>query len=220
MPIAFPGRALVGLGLLALPLSASAADLGATIAKQGNDKGATACISCHGADGSGQGAAGFPRLAGLSADYMAKQLRDLRGDARNNATMNPIAGALSDEEIEAVAKHYADMEPPREAPGSGDVAKDRLTRGKAIAERGIWDKGVPACTSCHGPDGRGVGATFPALAGQHAGYIRAQLNAWQSGDRANDPNRLMDVVAERLTGNQAAAVAAYFASLPATPADQ
>jgi cytochrome c553 len=209
-----------GFGLLALPVGAAAADLGATIAKQGNGEGATACQTCHGADGGGQGAAGFPRLAGLPADYLAKQLRDMQGDARKNATMKPIASALSAKEIEAVATHYADMQPAAQAPGAEGVAEQRLARGEAIAERGLWAKGVPACTSCHGPEGRGVGAAFPPLAGQHASYIRNQINAWQNGKRANDPNRLMDVVAERLTGNEAAAVAAYFASLPAAPSDQ
>jgi cytochrome c553 len=214
------GRLLAGAGLLVLPLTAPAADLGATIAKQGNGEGATACQTCHGADGGGQGAAGFPRLAGLPEAYLAKQLRDFQGEARKNATMKPIASALTAKEIEAVAAHYADMQPATQAPGAEGVAKQRLARGEAIAERGLWAKGVPACTSCHGPAGRGVGDAFPALAGQHASYIRSQINAWQNGERSNDPNRLMDVVAERLTGNEAAAVAAYFASLPAAPRDQ
>jgi cytochrome c553 len=214
------GRALVGLGLLALPLSATAADLGATIAKQGNGQGATACQTCHGADGSGNAAAGFPRLAGMNADYLAKQLRDLQGDARNNATMNPIAASLTAKEIDAVAAYYSGMTPPAKAPGSGDASDQQLSRGEAIAERGLWGKGVPACTSCHGPGGRGVGAAFPGLAGQHAGYISAQIQAWKDDKRSNDPNQLMDTVAEKLSAKETAAAAAYFASLPATGADQ
>lgn len=78
---------------------------------------------------------------------------------------------------------------------------------------------MPACVSCHGPGGRGVGVNFPGLAGQHASYITSQIKAWQSDKRANDPNRLMDAVAERLTEEEVAAVAAYFASIP-TSGDQ
>ncbi|HKJ70692.1 MAG TPA: c-type cytochrome [Gammaproteobacteria bacterium] len=214
------GRVLAGLGLLALPLCAPAADLGATIAKQGNGEGATACATCHGADGSGQGAAGFPRLAGLPQAYLAKQLRSFGDGSRANATMKPIANALSAKEIKAVAAYYGGMEPPAKAPGAAGASAERKAAGEAIAKRGLWAKDVPACTKCHGPDGRGVGDNFPPLAGQHASYIRNQIDAWQSDKRSNDPNQLMSGVAQRLSSDEAAAVAAYFASLPAEPTDQ
>lgn len=214
------GRWLLGIGLLSLPLTAPAADLGAILAEQGNGEGATACQICHGADGAGQGAAGFPRLAGLPAAYLAKQLRDFQGDSRDHSTMNRIAQALSTQEIQAAAEYYAGMAAPEEPPGAQDATEEQLARGKAIAQRGLWDKGVPACLSCHGPHGHGAHHAFPPLAGQHASYIRNQIAAWQSDSRSNDPNQLMDRVAERLTNEETAAVAAYFASLPAVPADQ
>ena len=218
MPQPTLGKALVGLGLVALPLTSAAAGLGEKIATQGNGKGAAACQTCHGADGAGNGAAGYPRLAGMNADYMVKQLQDLAGGSRKNAIMKPMASALTGEEMQAVADYYAGMEPSQKAPNAkGDEA--RIANGEAIAQDGLWRKGVPACTSCHGPDGRGVGSTFPGLAGQHANYITNQIQAWQSDQRANDPNQLMDVVAERLTEEEAAAAAAYFASLPAAPQD-
>lgn len=74
---------------------------------------------------------------------------------------------------------------------------------------------MPACVSCHGPGGKGIGAVFPALAGQHASYIKAQLEAWKNGTRRNDPNNLMKVVADRLTDEEVQAVSEYFATLPA-----
>ena len=211
-------KALAGLGMLALPLTSAAAGLGEKIAKQGNGKGAAACQTCHGADGSGNGAAGYPRLAGMNADYMVKQLKDLSGDSRQNAIMKPMASALTAEERQAVADYYADMEPPKKAPNA-DGDADKIAAGEKIAQDGLWRKGVPACTSCHGPGGQGVGASFPGLAGQHANYITNQINDWQADKRSNDPNQLMDVVAERLTEEEAAAAAAYFASLPAASQD-
>ena len=71
--------------------------------------------------------------------------------------------------------------------------------------------------SCHGPQGIGVGTTFPRLAGQPKAYLAAQLVAFQKGSRANDPLHLMRNVASQLSTAQIDAVAAYFASLPANP---
>lgn len=79
---------------------------------------------------------------------------------------------------------------------------------------GAWDREVPPCASCHGPNGRGVGATFPELAGQHASYLSAQFAAWKNGTRSNDPQNLMKGVAERLTDAEIQAVAAWFAAQP------
>ncbi|MFB4202734.1 cytochrome c [Arhodomonas sp. KWT2] len=104
------------------------------------------------------------------------------------------------------------MAPPA---GDGGTPGDH-PQGRRIAQDGLWEQGVPACTTCHGPDGRGVGSVFPPLAGQHANYLRNQIEAWQSGDRHDDPHGLMASVAGRLEADQAAAVAEYFAALPAT----
>ena len=63
---------------------------GEAIATKG--KGAAAsCAGCHGADGFPAAGAPFPRLAGLPAEYIAKQLFDYRDGSRPNAIMrNPI----------------------------------------------------------------------------------------------------------------------------------
>lgn len=41
------------------------------------------------------------------------------------------------------------------------------------------------CMGCHGMDGNSPVATFPKLAGQHAGYLYKQLQDYKSGKRAN-----------------------------------
>ena len=81
----------------------SAADTGAEIAGKGTPAGVPPCVTCHGADGGGLAAASYPRLAGLDAGYMAKQLRDLRSGTRNHAVMSSMAISLKDDEIEAVS---------------------------------------------------------------------------------------------------------------------
>ncbi|MDC6690008.1 c-type cytochrome, partial [Leclercia adecarboxylata] len=84
-------RPLAGLAALLLTTQVQAAD-GQTIYTQGGaNPAAMACGTCHGADGMGMAAAGFPRLAGIDAGYMRKQLADFRSGTRANPIMQPIA---------------------------------------------------------------------------------------------------------------------------------
>lgn len=184
---------------------------GAAIVKQGNASGALACATCHGANGIGQGAANFVRLAGLNEAYLAKQLRDFASGARDNPVMKPIASALTDQEKSAVARYFAALPPPGPA---ADVALDDAlrSRGETLARQGKWDRGVPACFRCHGDNGRGVAPHFPAIAGQAAAYVEGQMKAWREGARRNDPVGLMAAVAQRLSDDDIKAVAAYLAS--------
>ena len=48
---------------------------------------------------------------------------------------------------------------------------------------------------------------------QYAEYIEAQLKAFRSGERANDPNRMMRMIAARLSDAEIKAVANYIAGL-------
>lgn len=208
-------KRVIGAGsLLLMAGSAIAADvkLGQQIASQGNGKGAVACASCHGVDGAGNGAAGFPRLAGLDANYMAKQIADFTSGSRDNAIMKPISAALTAEEAAAVAAYYAQSQ-VKTGTQRPSVSAEALERGKRLAEVGDWANGVPACVSCHGPNGKGIGEAFPRIAGQHASYISGQIKAWQQGSRHNDPVELMKAVADKMSDSDAEAVAAYFAGL-------
>ena len=55
--------------------------------------------------------------------------------------------------------------------------------GQALYANGV-PPAVPACASCHGALAQGAG-TFPPLAGSGAAYVRAQLDAFADGTRAN-----------------------------------
>jgi cytochrome c553 len=179
----------------------------AMLANQGAS-GVPACNSCHGPGGSGQGV--FPRLAGLNAAYLAKQLGDFSGGSRVNGVMQPIARALPPADQQALARYYAAM-PATARPAAALAAEDA---GAKLATRGQWSKGVPACVQCHGPGGVGIGDHFPALAGQPAGYIASQLKAWQAGTRKNDPIELMRHVAGQLSDSDIQAVSNWFAAQP------
>lgn len=197
---------VVSLVILPLAGAAHAADP-ATIARSGA-AGLAPCASCHGASGEGQ--ASFPRLAGMDGDYLARQLEDFASGQRASAVMGPIAKALPAADRASLARYYAGLPlPPASPPANADP------RGERLALQGAWGKGVPACVQCHGPDGRGVGAAFPALAGQMAGYISTQLKAFRDGHRKNDPLQLMRGPAAKLTDEEIESVARWFASRPA-----
>ncbi|ROM48517.1 cytochrome c4 [Pseudomonas canadensis] len=204
-------RVLMGSALMLLLGNAHALEGRKIFAEGGSQPGAMPCVACHGADGAGMAAAGFPRLAGLPAPYVRKQLEDFKGGSRSNPVMQPVANALTDAEIEAVSQALAAMPGPvPQAVYRGDMP---LNAAQKLAQQGAWERQIPACASCHGPAGTGVGDAFPPLAGQPAVYLAAQLTAWQNGTRHNDPNDLMGHIAKSLTAEEVQGVAQYFASL-------
>jgi cytochrome c553 len=96
---------------------------------------------------------------------------------------------------------------PAAPPESADPALRR--RGAELFAKGIEDRGVPACASCHGDAALGQGA-FPRLADQHAGYITEQLRNFRDNARANET---MHQTALPLADDEIAALAAYLSSL-------
>ncbi|MDD0975827.1 c-type cytochrome [Pseudomonas fontis] len=195
--------------LFSLP-SAHAAEGQKVFSQGGQNPAAMACMSCHGPDGLGMAAAGFPRLAGLSAGYLSKQLADFRSGSRKNPIMEPLAKALSDDEVSAVTAWLAAMP----APAAPDLHRQQMASDptQALALYGDWSRQIPGCVQCHGPGGSGVGEHFPPLAHQPAAYLVAQLNAWRDGSRSNDPNQMMAGVAKAMSEDEVKAVAAYFAN--------
>jgi cytochrome c553 len=175
---------------------------------------AASCAACHGADGMGNAAAGYPRLAGLPRQYLADQLRYFADGTRNNAVMAGMAKPLTAAQIHALAAYYAGMKPQG---GSAPAPSPAVAAaGERLALRGDWDKGIPACIRCHGPGAVGVGENFPPLVGQSAAYIEAQIKAWKDGSRRGDPLGMMHTVALRMSDAQTQDVAQWLAAQPLT----
>lgn len=175
----------------------------------GADDAPWACASCHG--DSGEGAQDIPRLAGVSAGYLVKQLHDYQSGARRNDNMQYVVSTLTDGQMAALGAYYAALET---APSSSASLGGDVERGRLLALAGDWSVDLPSCFSCHGPLGWGVGDTFPAIAGQHPAYTHTQLAAWKDGRRANAPLGFMHSVATALSGQDMRAVSDYLATLP------
>jgi cytochrome c553 len=171
------------------------------------------CAACHGADGNSTAPAN-PKIAGQVPEYLEKQLRDFMEQSgkkprRESAVMNGMVANLSDTDVQVLASYYA-----------AQAYKPAVASDKALAGDGqkLWRggdaaRGVPACAGCHGPSGAGIPAQYPRLGGQYAEYVAAQLQAFRSGSRANDPSGMMRGVASHLTDGQIRALAEYVAGL-------
>jgi cytochrome c553 len=120
-----------------------------------------------------------------------------------------LSRSLTDEQIKGLAAYYAGQSSAQQ-PIEGDP--DRFEAGKAIFVGGVADKGVPACATCHGPDGKG-NATFPRLAGQHADYLVKQLIVFQRTDERPEGS-IMKTVAHELTPQNVRDVAGYLQAMP------
>lgn len=169
----------------------------------------TVCGTCHGPQGNSTHPK-FPRLAGQHAHYLVAQLKAFRSQTRGDPDavgyMWGMASELTDPAVDALAGYYAEQKP--EASAARDSAL--VARGREIYGQGIASQGVPACSSCHGPDAHGL-QDFPRLAGQHAQYILKQLASFQSNMRNV---AIMHGVAQNLHLADMQAVAAYLEAQP------
>jgi cytochrome c553 len=169
----------------------------------------TVCGTCHGTRGNST-LPKYPRLAGQKDSYLAAQLKAFRAQTRGDPDavgyMWGMASQLDDASIEALAAYYAGQKAEPSASSAGAAA----TRGREIYEHGVPAQGVPACSSCHGPDAHGL-QDFPRLAGQHAQYVLKQLASFQSNMRNV---AIMHGVAQNLNLGDMDAVAAFLETQP------
>jgi len=178
---------------------------GELIAMSGGEGGARyACVSCHGARGEGNGF-DAPRLAGLPAGYLQKQMEDYATGLRAHGVMRDAARFLDSHERVGVANHYAAL-PPQALPPATEEAV-------AAATPGLY---ASACEQCHGVEGVGT-ANGPPLNAQPAFYLAQQLQDWQVSTRRNDGNHVMLKVAQQLKPEEVRQLSLYLAQIPPRP---
>ena len=193
-----------------------------------NGKGDTvpACMSCHGETGMGDDAMGTPRLAGQGYAFIVKQLKDFATDKREDTTMyimNANAKGLTEGEMRDLAAYVNGLDKDITASISDmalmtdmEIPVGVRYLGKGLAQHGAPDRGIPACHSCHGFNGRGAAPLYPVIGGQRYPYLVNQLKQWRDGSRANDPMSQMQIVAQKLTDEDIHNVATFLNSAPRT----
>jgi cytochrome c553 len=170
------------------------------------------CKTCHGL--SGQGYLGYfpmPRLAGQQPEYLEAQLRAFIERRRTNPIMRNVAHVLSPPMLTALANHFKNLN----AKPFGGAPRGSIATGKRIYEEGLPEANVPACSACHGTEGKGQNE-IPRLAGQVYQYTVGQLTGWRKErgqGTAVDTSAIMAPTAHNLTRSQVEAVAAYVSYL-------
>lgn len=194
-------------GLFVLALTSSVAAAGDDPAK-GQQIASQVCAACHGTDGNSFLSAN-PNLAGQHSGYIVKQLKNYKSGDRKNPVMAGMVAALSDDDVKNVAAYFSSQAP------KGGSAKDAssVELGRKVFRGGNVSTGVAACAGCHSPNGAGIPAQYPRLAGQHAEYTVTQLKAFRGNERSNDPNNMMRAVAARMTDKEIESVAQYIGGL-------
>lgn len=169
------------------------------------------CSNCHGLEGVAT-SPNVPNLAAQQKTYLVTQLTQFRNHSRRDPFavryMWGISRSLTDKQIAELAEYYAAQKPAPVAPVATDAG---AATGRAIFTQGLADKGVPACSTCHGRDGGG-NATFPRLAGQHSDYVVKQLsNLGSTDDRPG--SEVMKPVASKLRPAEIESVAKYLQAM-------
>jgi cytochrome c553 len=199
-------KLVVALSLVAT-LGWTSSALAAGSKEVGQAKAAT-CSACHGMDGNSLNPE-WPNLAGQGEVYLIRQLKAFHGGQRQNVLMSPMAAILSDADMADLAAFFSSQ-----TVRGGEADPSKFKAGQRVYRSGSVSGQVMACAGCHGPNGKGnAPAGFPAIEGQHATYVAAQLRAYKSGTRATDPNQMMRTVAAALSEDEIDAVASFVQGL-------
>ncbi|WP_187774638.1 c-type cytochrome [Billgrantia pellis] len=140
------------------------------------------CGACHGENGNAV-EAGVPSLAGQPALAFTNQLIYFRERLRRSEIMTPQAQGLSDEEIQALAKHYATrpLSPPDGKPD------------EALVERGRELAHEHRCASCHRSDFSGQ-EQMPRLAHQREDYLAQAMRDYRERTRGGPDTTMVEIL--------------------------
>jgi cytochrome c553 len=184
------------------------------------------CAGCHGEYGQGTIDGEYPRLAGLTAEYIARQLRNFKQRKRINIPMLPYTNdrELPEEDLVSIAAYLASIQLPTKLPPINEAEFDALKRlqaskkvvniavypGDAEAGRKFYKK---ECASCHGKDGYGDdNKHIPQLAGQYSRYLLKQVENIRVAERFHDDPDDAEIFRE-YSDDEIAAMLAWLATL-------
>lgn len=196
---------MLALSLLAYSPASTAMDA-ASYARGGDLT--KSCVSCHGADGNSTSAS-FPSIAGQGERYLFEQMVAIRDGKRSAPLMANQLSPMSDDDLRDIAVWYSNNEAQT---GQADPAL--LELGQSLYRYGDAKRQIPACSACHGPDGRGLArAALPALSGQYSQYTITALKDYRSGDRRSSVSGAMNHIARRLSDDDIRSLAEFIQGL-------
>ncbi|MCE7566398.1 cytochrome c4 [Aliivibrio fischeri] len=180
----------------------------------GKQKSAT-CAACHGQEGNST-LTQYPNIAGQHAGYLEKQLKEFKlgmetqgKQGRLEPVMSGMAMPLTEQDIMDLSAYFASL-----PMADNTTPEEVIPEGKALYLAGDIERGITACVACHGPRGNGTSLSgFPKISGQHADYVKAQLEKFRSADRANDMNAMMRDIAKKLTDEDIDTLSKYVGGL-------
>lgn len=176
-----------------------------------------ACTVCHGKEGRATSAGYFPRIAGKPAGYLYNQLMNFREGRRSNATMTYLVEHMTDDYLREITAYFAGLDLPYPPAQTATAPQAVLDRGSALVLRGDAQRGIFACTACHGQRLTGVLPAVPGLVGLPRDYLLAQLGAWRTGQRKTVAPDCMAKVANRLSDEDVSIVATWLSSQTPPP---
>lgn len=130
------------------------------------------CGTCHGEKGNSK-MENTPSLAGQPELFITNQLILMRERLRKSEIMEPFVKGLKDDDIIALAQHYAKLEPE---PTDEAIDQALVPRGAELARQ-------LHCGSCHLPAYEGR-EQMPRLAHQRVDYLIQSLTAYREGTRS------------------------------------
>lgn len=171
-----------------------------------------ACIVCHGKEGRATNQGYFPRIAGKPSGYLYNQLQNFKAGLRRYEPMNHLVQHMSDGYLQDIAKYFAELDLPYPAAQHTGLSAVEQRTAEKLVRQGAPERGIPACTSCHGQQMAGALPAAPGLLTLPANYLVAQLGAWRTEQRrAKAPDCMADI-AKRLSLDEVSVMAKWLSA--------
>lgn len=177
------------------------------------------CVSCHGEHGNSTMPM-FPKLASQNSSYIVNQLKAFKDGTRKDPMMATIATALTENDMVDIGNYYEAQKESLEPEENFDSPEEKaehaemVKQGSDLYRNGDLKREVSACIACHGPYGEGnKPAGFPELRSQHKEYLIKALTDFKSGNRSNNNENMMHMIAVKMTDAEIKAVATRISTM-------
>jgi len=210
--------------------------------KAGKEKSA-ACAGCHGETGNSlvsmypklasqneeyiikqlyafkDGSRNGPMMSAMVAGLSKANIQDIAAYYESQAVSENSLPAIEIDDDDEAEEGASLTEEQQQAVNEQKQAAEtqqsaQLNSGHDIYLNGHLESEISACIACHGPQGEGnKPAAFPALNGQHAGYLEKTLQDFKAGKRTNNEQNMMRMIAKRMSDKEIKDVSLYISTM-------